>query len=40
MLTENKNEHMVSSGTGCEEIEEKEIEDYPQPLAVVGASVL
>ncbi|XP_042393990.1 probable GTP-binding protein OBGC2 [Zingiber officinale] len=32
--------HSLSSGEKNEETKEKEIADYPQPLAVVGASVL
>ncbi|KAG1347491.1 putative GTP-binding protein OBGC2 [Cocos nucifera] len=38
--TESKEAHIHSSGASNEESKEKEIEDYPRPLAVVGASVL
>ncbi|XP_073006339.1 probable GTP-binding protein OBGC2 [Typha latifolia] len=30
----------IESKTSCQEMKEKELEDYPRPLAVVGASVL
>ncbi|XP_038981945.1 probable GTP-binding protein OBGC2 [Phoenix dactylifera] len=40
LSTESKDVHILSSGASKEESKDKGIEDYPRPLAVVGASVL
>lgn len=40
LSTEGGKEDLLSSGTSVKDKRDKEIEDYPCPLAVVGVSVL